>query len=289
MKRIGAHVSIAGGVQNAVFNAVELGATAIGMFTRNQRIWKQRPLSDEDSGAFRVACKDHGFSPQHVLPHGSYLVNLGSSDPVVLEKSRIAFLDEMRRCQLMGLCYLNFHPGSPGKNMSREHSIEQVAYCVNETLAQTDNVVAVVECTAGQGTNLGYTFAEISALIERFQPADRAGVCLDTCHLFAAGYDFRTRVGFNTMLSEFDSVVGLQYLKGWHLNDSKLGLGSRVDRHAVIGAGLIGRDPFKWIAQDPRFEEIPLILETPEPETWASEIAWLQEVAGLCVSEHGEL
>ena len=281
MKRIGAHVSIAGGVQNAVANAVELGATAIGMFTRNQRIWKQRPLSEEDAAAFRDALGEHGFAPQHVLPHDSYLINLGSSDPEVVAKSRAAFLDEMSRCQMLGLCYLNFHPGAPkqGADMPAERCIEQIAGYVNETLEQTEGVTAVVECTAGQGTNVGRTFAELAALIERIADSARAGVCLDTCHLFAAGYDLRTRDGYERMLDEFDATVGLRHLRGWHLNDSKGDLGSRVDRHAAIGGGLIGREPFTWIVQDPRFEEMPMILETPEPENWAAEIAELQRLA----------
>lgn len=281
MKRIGAHVSIAGGVQNAVANAVELGATAIGMFTRNQRIWKQRPLAEEDAAAFRDALGEHGFAPQHVLPHDSYLINLGSSDPEVVAKSRAAFLDEMSRCQMLGLRYLNFHPGAPkqGADLSVERCIEQIAGHVNETLEHTEGVTAVVECTAGQGTNVGRTFTELAALIERIADPARAGVCLDTCHLFAAGYDLRTRDGYERMLDEFDATVGLQYLRAWHLNDSKGELGSRVDRHAAIGAGLIGREPFTWIVQDPRFDEMPLILETPEPEHWAAEIAELQRLA----------
>lgn len=280
MKRIGAHVSIAGGVHNAVANAVGLGASAIGMFTRNQRIWKQRPLAKEDACAFRDACREHGYAPEHILPHDSYLINLGSSDPEVIDKSRTAFLDEMRRCQLLGLCYLNFHPGASKHGMSTERCIEQIAHYVNETLEQTERVVAVVECTAGQGTNVGHSFAELASLIERFSDAERAGVCLDTCHLFAAGYDLRTRTGYKQMIDEFDAIVGLRYLRGWHLNDSKGGLGSRVDRHAAIGAGSIGRDPFAWIVQDPRFDEMPLILETPNPERWAEEIAALQKLAG---------
>ena len=281
MKRIGAHVSIAGGVQNAVANAVELGATAIGMFTRNQRMWNQRPLAEEDAAAFRDALREHGFAPQHVLPHDSYLINLGSSDPAVVAKSRAAFLDEMSRCQALGLRYLNFHPGAPkqGVEMSAERCIEQIVGYVNETLAQTVGVTAVVECTAGQGTNVGRTFAELAALIERIDDPARAGVCLDTCHLFAAGYDLRTRAGYERVLDEFDATVGLRYLRGWHLNDSKGDLGSRVDRHAAIGAGGIGREPFTWIVQDPRFDEMPLILETPEPEHWAKEIAELQRLA----------
>lgn len=279
MKRIGAHVSIAGGVQNAVVNAVEIGATAIGMFTRNQRRWKQRPLAQEDAEAFLAACKEYDFAPEQVLPHGSYLINLGSSDPEVVAKSRVAFLDEMLRCQMMGLCHLNFHPGSPTKGMSRERCIEQIAHYVNEALNQTEGVAAVVEFTAGQGSSVGHTFAELSSLVERFSDPARAGVCLDTCHLFAAGHDLRTRAGYEAMLVEFDVTVGLRYLRGWHLNDSKGDLGSRVDRHAAIGTGLIGREPFSWIVQDPRCEEMPLILETPEPEMWAEEIAMLQELS----------
>lgn len=280
MKRIGATVSIAGGVRNAVTNAVEIGATAIGMFTRNPRMWNQRPLSEPEAAAFRDACREHGFAPRHVLPHDSYLINLGSSDPTVVEKSRAAFLDEMRRCQALGLRYLNFHPGAPKRGLSKERCIDQIARYVNETLARTEGVEAVVESTAGQGTNVGDTFEDLAALLERFADRERAGVCLDTCHLFAAGYDLRTRAGYERMLAEFDAVVGLRYLRGWHLNDSKGGLGSHVDRHAPIGAGLIGREPFAWIVQDPRFEEMPLILETPEPERWAEEIAELRRLAG---------
>ena len=281
LKRIGAHVSIAGGVENAVANAVDIGATAIGMFTRNQRTWRQKPLTEEDATAFRDACGQQGFEPKHVLPHASYLINLGSSDEEVVAKSCVAFLDEMRRCQPLGLCYLNFHPGAPKKGaaMSSERSIDQIALRVNETLEQTEGVAAVFECTAGQGTSIGHTFAELGALIERINDPDRTGVCLDTWHLFASGYDMRTREGYDRMLNEFDETVGLGYLRAWHLNDSKVDLGSRVDRHAPIGAGFIGREPFAWIVQDPRFEEMPLILETPEPECWAKEIAELQRLA----------
>lgn len=275
-KFIGAHVSAAGGVENAPINAKMIGATAFALFTKNQRQWVANPLSEESITAFRKNCKTAGYSPDQVLPHDSYLINLGNPDQEALEKSRAAFLDEMQRCEQLGLNRLNFHPGSHLKVISEEQCLQTIAQSINLVLEQTSGVTAVIENTAGQGSNLGYTFEQIASIIEQVQDKSRIGVCIDTCHAFTSGYDLRSREEFEKTFHHFEEVVGLEYLKGMHLNDSKKELGSRVDRHHSLGKGFIGIDPFRWIMTDPRFDGIPLILETPDDSIWAEEIKLLQ-------------
>jgi deoxyribonuclease-4 len=275
-KFIGAHVSASGGVENAPLNAKAIGATAFAFFTKNQRQWAASPLSEERIAAFRDNCEANGFSPDQVLPHDSYLINLGNPDSAALDKSRAAFLDEMQRAGQLGLNRLNFHPGSHLKKTSVDKCLETIAESINLALDQTLGVTAVIENTAGQGSNLGYTFEQIAAIIEQVEDQSRVGVCIDTCHTFTSGYDLRSREAFEDTFKQFEEVIGINYLKGMHLNDSKKELGSRVDRHHSLGEGFIGIEPFKWIMGDSRFDGIPLILETPDDARWSDEINLLQ-------------
>ena len=272
MKYIGAHVSISGGVENAPNNAAKIRATAFAMFTRNQRRWTSPPLTKQNITGFREACRRAGFEPAHVLPHDSYLINLGHPDPAGLEKSRAAFFEEMGRCEQMGLCYLNFHPGSHLNQLAPEHCLDRIAESIDLVLDRTTGVTAVIENTAGQGTNLGYRFEHLARIIDQVTDKARVGVCLDTCHLHGAGYDIRNEKGFHTTLDEFDRIVGIGFLKAMHLNDSKKPLGSRVDRHESIGKGTLGMAPFQLIMNDSRFENMPLVLETPDETLWKTEI-----------------
>ncbi len=272
MKRVGAHVSASGGVENAPRNARAIGARAFALFTKNQRQWKAKPLTEESIAAFRANLAEAEIAPRHVLPHDSYLINLGHPDPEALQKSRDAFLDEMRRCEQLGLPLLNFHPGSHLKKIPENESLALVAESINLALEQTSGVTAVIENTAGQGSNLGYRFEHLATIIEQVEDKGRVGVCIDTCHTFTAGYDLRTTAACDATFAEFDSVVGFGYLRGMHLNDSKPDLGSRVDRHESLGKGKLGWEPFRYIMNDPRFDEIPLILETIRPELWPEEI-----------------
>lgn len=275
MKRIGAHVSASGGVENAPINARKIGARAFALFTKNQRQWKAKPLTEQSIHAFRSNLEEIGIRPGLVLPHDSYLINLGHPDRDALKKSREAFLDEMCRCQQLGLQLLNFHPGSHLNRISEEQSLAIVADSINWVLAQTEGITAVIENTAGQGTNLGYRFEHLAAIIDRVEDKSRVGVCLDTCHTFTAGYDLRTPEACNASFREFDRVVGFDYLRGMHLNDSKPELGSRVDRHESLGKGKLGWVVFEYIMNDDRFEEIPMVLETVDENLWADEIRQL--------------
>ena len=275
MKRVGAHVSISGGVENAPLNAREIGARAFAMFTRNQRQWYSPELSPASAEAFARNCADAGFLPGHILPHDSYLINLGNPEPDKLDKSRKAFITEMKRTEKLGLAMLNFHPGSHLNLVGVEECLKLIAESVNLSLEATRGVTAVIENTAGQGTNLGCRFEHLALIVDLVEDKTRIGVCLDTCHLFASGYDIRTPEAFDAMLAEFDRTVGLRYLRGMHLNDAKQPLGSRVDRHECIGKGTIGIDAFAHIMRHPALEEIPLILETPDSEGWPEEIRML--------------
>ena len=279
MKYIGAHVSASGGVDNAPRNAHSIGATAFALFTKNQRQWAAPPLSEEQIAAFREACQTLGYKPEQILPHDSYLINLGHPEKEGLEKSRASFLHEMQRCQQLGLDRLNFHPGSHLKKISEQESLALVAESINIALDKTEGVTAVIENTAGQGSNLGYAFWHLSYIIDRVEDKSRVGVCQDTCHSFAAGYDLSTEEGCDKVFAEFESEVGFKYLRGMHLNDAMKPLQSRVDRHTPLGEGFLGITPFRYIMQDARFDGIPLILETPDEERWAEEIALLKSFA----------
>jgi len=279
MKYIGAHVSAAGGVVQAPRNAAEIGATAFAFFTKNQRQWRAPPLSKSEIDEFRKACDELGFSPAQILPHDSYLINLGNPDPEKREISVSSFIHELERCEQLGLDRLNFHPGSHLRLISEEESLRLIAEGINRSLEKTKGVTAVIENTAGQGSNLGYRFEHLARLIELVEDKTRVGVCLDTAHTFASGYDLRKSADVQKTLDEFDRVVGIHWLRGMHLNDSKAGFGSRVDRHQSLGQGEIGEEMFRTLMHDPRLNEMPLILETPQPELWASEIARLKQWA----------
>lgn len=274
-KYTGAHVSASGGVENAPANARAIGATAFALFTKNQRQWSAPPVTPQQAETFRRACADNGYTAAQILPHDSYLINLGHPDREGLDKSRAAFFEEMERCQMLGLDRLNFHPGSHLNRITTLQSLDRIAESINMALDRTEGVTAVIENTAGQGSNLGFAFEHLAHIIERVEDKSRVGVCIDTCHAFAAGYDMTTREAFGNTFAEFDRTVGFGYLRGMHLNDAMKPCGSRVDRHAPLGEGCIGLDAFRFIMEDARFDNIPLILETPDEERWRDEIALL--------------
>lgn len=275
MKYVGAHVSVEGGVSAAPLNAIEIGAKAFALFTRNPSRWSSKPISDKEAAAFKENCAKGGFSPSQILPHDSYLINLGSPDEEKLTRSREAFLDEFRRCEQLGLTMLNFHPGSHLNQLPPDDCLNLIAESINLTLDATEGVKAVIENTAGQGSNLGFSFAQLRRIIDGVRDKERVGVCIDTCHTFAAGYDIATPEGYEATWREFDAVVGPRYLSAMHINDSKKGLASRVDRHESLGKGAIGPGLFEMLMNDPRTDDIPLILETPDETAWAGEIAWM--------------
>jgi deoxyribonuclease IV len=276
MKYVGAHVSASGGVENAPVNANSIGATAFALFTKNQRQWKSAPLTKDSIAKFKKNCEQFGYSPVQILPHDSYLINIGHPENEGLEKSREAFLDEMQRCEQLGLDRLNFHPGSSLGKIGEEECLKRMAESINFALDKTKGVTAVIENTSGQGSNLGYTFEQIRLIIDNVEDKSRIGVCLDTCHTYTAGYDIKTEIGFADTFLQFNSIIGFKYLKGMHINDSKKELATRVDRHDSLGKGFLGIDIFKWIMADPRFDNIPLILETPDESIWAEEIKLLK-------------
>ncbi len=276
MKYIGAHVSASGGIWNAPVNANEIGANAFALFTKNQRQWVAKPLTDEEIKRFREECDKYGYTAGQILPHDSYLINLGSPDDEGLQKSRGAFIEEMRRCQALGLDRLNFHPGSHLKAISIEECLKRVAESINIALDKSEGVTAVIENTAGQGSNVGFAFEHLAEIIRQVEDKSRVGVCIDTCHAFAAGYDISTELGFNQVFDEFDRIIGFNYLKGMHLNDAMKPVGSRVDRHSSLGEGKLGIVPFQMIMKDERFNDIPLIMETPDPNIWKRELDLLR-------------
>lgn len=275
MKYIGAHVSASGGVENAPLNAHEIGAKAFALFVKNQKQWFVNPLSSENIDGFKRNCAECGFSTDHILPHDSYLINLGSPDPEGLQKSRNSFLKEIQRCEQLGIKLLNFHPGSHLKKIPEDECLNRIAESLNIMLDKTSTVTLLIENTAGQGSNVGYKFEHLAHIINGIEDKNRIGVCLDTCHTFAAGYELRNKNGYETTFSDFEKIVGFKYLKGIHLNDSKKEFASRLDRHESIGKGLMGLEPFEYIMNDNRFDNMPLILETPDPERWKEEIEML--------------
>ena len=280
MKRIGAHVSASGGVFNAPLNAAKIGADAFAMFVKNQRRWDAPPLSAEDTIAFKDALKQSGIRAEHVLVHDSYLINLGHPREAEREKSLNAFIDEIRRCEALGLRLLNFHPGSHLNEISAQVCLDNIAGSLNFAIANTSGVKLVLENTAGQGSNLGYDFAQLAYVIDKISNKDRIGVCIDTCHAFAAGYDLRSPQAYERTMSEFDRAIGYKFLSGMHLNDTKNELGVRKDRHESLGRGFLGLAAFENIMNDPNIDEIPLILETIDDSLWAEEIALLRSMQG---------
>ena len=276
MKYIGAHVSSGQGVSNTPLNAHLIGAQSFALFTRNPSRWTSKPISQAEAEAFKSNCVRYGYTPDRILPHDSFLINLGSPDAEKLEKSRKAFLDELHRCEQLGLTMLNFHPGSHVNAMEPDSCLDLIAESLNILLDKSHGVKAVIENTAGQGSNLGYTFEQIARIIARVEDKSRIGVCIDTCHAYTAGYNLASPEGYEKTWSDFDRIIGLNYLCGMHLNDTQKSLGSRVDRHAPIGSGLLDTEGF-WtmLMNDSRLDGIPLILETPDEERWAEEIKML--------------
>ena len=274
-KYIGAHVSASGGVFNAPLNAMKIGAKAFALFTKNQKQWAAKPLEEDTIGLFKDNLAKSGILPRHILPHDSYLINLGHPEEEKRQKSLEAFIDELQRCSQLGLDRLNFHPGSHLKQISEEECIDRIAMSMNEAIKMVEGVNLTIENTAGQGSNLGWRFEHIAAIIERIDDKSRVGVCIDTCHMFTAGYDIRTREAYDATWKEFDTIIGFNYLKGMHINDSKPDLGSHVDRHDSLGKGKIGLDAFHFLMNDPRMDDIPLVLETIDETIWAQEIELL--------------
>jgi len=287
-KFVGAHTSANGGVFNAITNAQEIGAKAFALFTKNQKRWDAKPFDAKTLDRWFATLEASGIEPKHILPHDSYLINLGHPEDEKLQKSRHAFIDELQRCEVLGLDKLNFHPGSHLVKLSAKEKkdpkrisemengcLDVIAESINIALDQTSGVKAVIENTAGQGTNLGYKFEHLAYIIDKVEDKSRVGVCIDTCHLFTAGYDIRTREAYDATWEAFGKIVGFEYLSGMHINDSKPPLGSRVDRHHSLGLGAIGLDAFRFIMNDPRMDDIPLVLETIDASVWADEIALL--------------
>ncbi|MCQ2214610.1 MAG: deoxyribonuclease IV [Bacteroidales bacterium] len=279
MKFIGAHVSASGGLHNAPVNAKEIGATAFALFTKNQRQWLAKPLTDGEISAFKQECETKGYTADQILPHDSYLINLGNPDDEAVRKSIDSFTEEMHRCEQLGLKLLNFHPGSHLNGIEVSACLDRIAEGINEAISKTNNVVAVIENTAGQGTNLGFALWQLGHIIKEINDKSRVGICIDTCHAFAAGYDISSEAGYESFWEEFDREIGLGYLRGMHLNDAMKPCGSRVDRHSSIGAGFIGIEAFQRIIKDKRTDNIPLVLETPDESIWAKEIELLKNFA----------
>lgn len=274
-KYIGAHVSAEGGPQLTPLAAASIGAKAFALFTGFSNRWSSKPISDEVAETFKVNCEANGYTPAVILPHDNFLINLGSPDSKNLALSRKSFLEEMQRCEKLGLTMLNFHPGSHLNKITEDECLDLIADGINITLEKTNGVIAVLESTAGQGSNLGFRFEQLARIIDKVEDKTRIGVCVDTCHSHSAGYDFETEEGYRKAWQEFDETIGQNYLRALHLNDNKRTLGSRIDRHELIGKGSLGEDFFRRIVNDPRFDNMPLILETPDPSLWAQEIEWL--------------
>lgn len=280
MKYVGAHVSSQGGVSNTPGRANELGAKAFALFTGSSNRWSSKPISEKEADRFKQQCEQLGYTPQQILPHDNFLINLGSPDSEKLEKSRQSFLEEMQRCMALGLTMLNFHPGSHLNQIDTDECLRLIAESINITLDKTQGVTAVIENTAGQGSNLGFDFAQIARIIELVEDKGRVGVCIDTCHAYSAGYDLKTADGYEKTWRDFDEIIGFKYLRGMHLNDDKRELASRIDRHEQIGRGTLGEEAFSRLMNDQRLDSIPLILETPDQSLWADEISWLYSRIG---------
>ncbi len=279
-KWIGAHVSAAGGVDNAPVNARDIGANAFALFTKNQRQWKGKPLEEKVIASFKERCAELEFTSRQILPHDSYLINLGHPESEGIEKSRTAFLDEMQRCEQLGIPQLNTHPGSHLRKISESECLTRIAESINRVLDRTGGVTVVLENTAGQGSNLGYRFEHLAEIMDQVNDKSRVGFCLDTCHAHAAGYELRTADAYEKTMEEAGRVIGIEWLRGIHLNDAKSEFGSRVDRHAPLRKGTIGEELFHQMMNDERLNGIPMILETPEPEKWPDEITWLRSLSG---------
>jgi deoxyribonuclease-4 len=283
MKYVGAHVSAAGGVENAPLNAGRIGARAFALFTKNQKQWQANPLTAASIAAFKKNLAASGIAPRHVLPHDSYLINLGHPDPEKRQRSVLALLDEALRVERLGLPFLNFHPGSHLGELDEDRCLDIVADGMKRILGETASVGLLVETTSGQGGNVGYRFEHLARILERVASPQRSGICLDTCHIFAAGYDIRDGESYERTMGSFDAIVGRHYLRAAHLNDAKVELGSRKDRHDSIGRGKLGLEAFRLLMNDPRFDDLPLVLETIDEALWPAEIELLYSL----VDHHG--
>ncbi|KAF8886870.1 xylose isomerase-like protein [Gymnopilus junonius] len=290
--KVGAHVSAAGGVENAVVNAASIGANAFALFVKSQRKWTSPPMKDESVREFKKRMKDFGYTSRMVLPHGSYLLNLANPDEDKREKSYECFLDDLKRCEALGLELYNFHPGSTVGATTTEASLGHIADCINRAHKETTVITTVLENMAGAGNIIGGNFAHLAGIIERVEDKSRVGICLDTCHSFAAGYDIHTKEGWNLTsfifsVTKFEEEVGLKYLRAMHLNDSKTPCNSRKDRHENIGLGHLGLQAFHHVLTNPRTQNIPLILETPTFDNnravWGTEIAVLNRLSGSSI------
>jgi len=281
MKFVGAHVSAAGGVENAPLNARKIGARAFALFTKNQKQWQAKPLTEASIAAFKTNLAAAGIAPRHVLPHDSYLINLGHPDPEKRQKSVLALLEEAQRAEQLGLPFLNFHPGSHLGELAEDRCLDIVADGMKRILGETASVGLAIENTSGQGGHVGYRFEHLARILERVGVPGRSGVCLDTCHAFAAGYDMRDAESYEKTMGRFDAIVGRSYLRAAHLNDAKVELGSRKDRHDSIGRGQLGLEAFRQLMNDPRFDDLPLVLETIDETLWSSEIALLYSLVAV--------
>lgn len=276
-KFIGAHVSTAGGIDQAIIRASKLQATALALFTKNQRRWNAPKLTPFSIDKFHIECEKYKFTPNQILPHNSYLINLGHPCYDKLLKSREAFIDELIRCEQLGLLMLNFHPGSSLYQLDESSCISRIADSINMALDKTKKVTAVIENTAGHGSSIGFNFEQLANIIYKIEDKNRIGVCIDTCHAFAAGYDLRTETNCENTFRSFSDTIGFHFLRGIHLNDTKTNFGERKDRHHSLGKGKIGKNAFKWIIKNEQFNGIPIILETTNPKEWSREINWLKK------------
>ncbi|MGL4688078.1 MAG: deoxyribonuclease IV [Fusobacteriaceae bacterium] len=277
-KFIGAHMSITGGLFNAPLNADKIGAKSFALFLKNQKRWEAKPYTDEDILKFKEMLEEFNYDVKYILPHNGYLINLGNKDEEKREKSLLALIDEIERANQLGLIYLNIHPGSHLKEIEEKECLSLIASCLNTAIEKTKNVKIVLENTAGQGSNLGHTFEQIGEIIALIKDKTRIGVCLDTCHTLAAGYELKTKIGYDKTMNEFEDKVGFKYLCGVHLNDSKFDVASKKDRHDSIGVGVMGLEFFKMFMNDDRFDNIPIILETIDDSIWEKEIKFLYDL-----------
>ncbi|KAF2151162.1 AP endonuclease [Myriangium duriaei CBS 260.36] len=286
---LGAHVSAAGGVDKAVNNAVHIGANSFALFLKSQRKWANPPLEDSVADTFHACCGTHSYAQsKHVVPHGSYLVNLAHTDKERTEQAYGAFIDDLKRCERLGIGLYNFHPGNV-QGVTRGEAIRHLAGNLNRAHKETKSVVTLLENMAAGGNVLGSTFEDLAETIELVEDKSRIGVCLDTCHAFAAGYDLRTKEALERTLEKLDKIVGLKYLRALHLNDSKAPFDSRRDLHANIGTGFLGLRAFHGVMNETRLEDLPIVLETPievydddgNPGIWAREIKMLESLHGM--------
>ncbi len=277
---LGAHTSTEGGVAAALDLASKLGFTAMQIFSKNNNRWSAKPFSEKEINDFKT--KHAASIIQFTVVHDSYLINLCASSSEILEKSRTAYLDELNRCEQLGIPYLNFHPGSH-MGAGEKEGIKLIAESLNIAHEKTKGfkVNSMIEVTAGQGSTLGYRFEQVREIIDLIEVKNRMSVCIDTAHIFAAGYDIKSPVSYEETIKEFDEIVGLKLLKCIHMNDSKKPLGSRVDRHEHIGKGFIGKEGFKNIMNDKRLEHVPKVLETPKGKEHLEDVENLKVLKSL--------